>query len=207
MACKVAAAPRRALDFGSSRFGHSVAGLSLRAPRRKSPGGRANPEHPEEMMRLDSHGGVMKVGEVLQERGFTPQVVELDRSARSAADAAEALGWGSPRSSSRCSAAGPTDRETGATSVGGRRKPRRPREDFRPPLRTSRDGRRRLRRREVRLRHRRASASGTRRAAPDDRGGGPVGGGGLVLLRAHARGLRDGADRTGSAHRRVVSVR
>ena len=29
MACKVAAAPRRALDFGSSRFGHSVAGLSL----------------------------------------------------------------------------------------------------------------------------------------------------------------------------------
>jgi len=72
------------------------------------------------MMRLDSHGGVMKVGEVLQERGFTPQVVELDRSARSAADAAEALGWGSPRSSSRCSAAGPTDREAGATSVGGR---------------------------------------------------------------------------------------
>lgn len=41
-------------------------------------------------MRLDSHSGVMKVREALQERGFTPEVVELDRTARSAA----ALGVG-----------------------------------------------------------------------------------------------------------------
>ena len=45
-------------------------------------------------MRLDSHSGVMKVREALQERGFTPEVVELDRTARSAADAADALGVG-----------------------------------------------------------------------------------------------------------------
>ena len=45
-------------------------------------------------MRLDSHSGVMKVREALQERGFTPEVMELDRTARSAADAADALGVG-----------------------------------------------------------------------------------------------------------------
>jgi prolyl-tRNA editing enzyme YbaK/EbsC (Cys-tRNA(Pro) deacylase) len=46
------------------------------------------------MMTLDSHSGVMKVREALKERGFGPEVVELDRTARSAADAADALGVG-----------------------------------------------------------------------------------------------------------------
>jgi prolyl-tRNA editing enzyme YbaK/EbsC (Cys-tRNA(Pro) deacylase) len=43
-------------------------------------------------MRLDSHSGVMKVCKALKERGLGPEVVELDRTARSAADAADALG-------------------------------------------------------------------------------------------------------------------
>jgi prolyl-tRNA editing enzyme YbaK/EbsC (Cys-tRNA(Pro) deacylase) len=45
-------------------------------------------------MRLDSHSGVIKVREALEKRGFGPEVVELDRTARSAADAADALGVG-----------------------------------------------------------------------------------------------------------------
>jgi prolyl-tRNA editing enzyme YbaK/EbsC (Cys-tRNA(Pro) deacylase) len=43
-------------------------------------------------MALDSHSGVLRVREALEERGIEPGVVELDRSARSAAEAADALG-------------------------------------------------------------------------------------------------------------------
>ncbi len=43
-------------------------------------------------MGLDSHSGVLRVLEVLEERGFEPEVVELERTARSAAEAADALG-------------------------------------------------------------------------------------------------------------------
>ena len=43
-------------------------------------------------MGLDSHSGVLRVREVLEERGFEPEVVELERTARSAAEAADALG-------------------------------------------------------------------------------------------------------------------
>lgn len=39
-----------------------------------------------------SRDGVRRVREVLEERGFTPRVVELDQTARSAKEAAEALG-------------------------------------------------------------------------------------------------------------------
>ena len=46
----------------------------------------------EERMGLDSHSGVLRVRQALEERGFEPEVVELERSARSAADAADALG-------------------------------------------------------------------------------------------------------------------
>jgi prolyl-tRNA editing enzyme YbaK/EbsC (Cys-tRNA(Pro) deacylase) len=45
-----------------------------------------------EKMGLDSHNGVRRVREALEERGFQPEVVELERTARSAADAADALG-------------------------------------------------------------------------------------------------------------------
>jgi prolyl-tRNA editing enzyme YbaK/EbsC (Cys-tRNA(Pro) deacylase) len=43
-------------------------------------------------MGLDSHSGVLRVREALEERGFEPKVVELERTARSAAEAADALG-------------------------------------------------------------------------------------------------------------------
>jgi prolyl-tRNA editing enzyme YbaK/EbsC (Cys-tRNA(Pro) deacylase) len=43
-------------------------------------------------MGLDSHSGVLRVREALEERGFEPEVVELQRTARSAAEAADALG-------------------------------------------------------------------------------------------------------------------
>jgi prolyl-tRNA editing enzyme YbaK/EbsC (Cys-tRNA(Pro) deacylase) len=43
-------------------------------------------------MGLDSHSGVLKVRKALQQRGFEPEVVELERTARSAAEAADALG-------------------------------------------------------------------------------------------------------------------
>lgn len=43
-------------------------------------------------MGLDSHGGVIRVREALNERGFEPEVVELERTARSAAEAADVLG-------------------------------------------------------------------------------------------------------------------
>ena len=43
-------------------------------------------------MGLDSHSGVLRVRKVLQQRGFEPEVVELERTARSAAEAADALG-------------------------------------------------------------------------------------------------------------------
>lgn len=39
-----------------------------------------------------SRDGVRRVREALEQRGFTPRVVELDRTARSAKEAAEALG-------------------------------------------------------------------------------------------------------------------
>ena len=39
-------------------------------------------------MGLDSHSGVLRVRQVLEERGFEPEVVELERTARSAAEAA-----------------------------------------------------------------------------------------------------------------------
>jgi len=61
-------------------------------PRRKGSGEQANLEHPEEIVGLDSHSGVLKVREALEKRGFGPEVVELDRTARTAADAADALG-------------------------------------------------------------------------------------------------------------------
>jgi len=43
-------------------------------------------------MGLYSHSGVPRVREALEERGFEPKVVELERTARSAAEAADALG-------------------------------------------------------------------------------------------------------------------
>jgi hypothetical protein len=43
-------------------------------------------------MGLDSHSGVLRVREALKERGFEPEVVELEQTARSAAEAADALG-------------------------------------------------------------------------------------------------------------------
>ena len=43
-------------------------------------------------MGLDSHSGVLRVRKALQERGFKPEVLELERTARSAAEAADALG-------------------------------------------------------------------------------------------------------------------
>jgi prolyl-tRNA editing enzyme YbaK/EbsC (Cys-tRNA(Pro) deacylase) len=43
-------------------------------------------------MGLESHSGVRKVREALEERGFAARVVQLERTARSAAEAAEALG-------------------------------------------------------------------------------------------------------------------
>ena len=42
-------------------------------------------------MGLDSHSGVLRVRKALQERGFEPEVVEFERTARSAAEAADAL--------------------------------------------------------------------------------------------------------------------
>jgi prolyl-tRNA editing enzyme YbaK/EbsC (Cys-tRNA(Pro) deacylase) len=39
-----------------------------------------------------ARSGVQRVREALEERGFVPRVVELDRTARSAAEAAKALG-------------------------------------------------------------------------------------------------------------------
>ena len=43
-------------------------------------------------MGLDSHSGVRRVREALKEQGFEPEVVELQRTARSATGAADALG-------------------------------------------------------------------------------------------------------------------
>ena len=43
-------------------------------------------------MELDSHSGVRRVREALKEQGFEPEVVELQRTARSATGAADALG-------------------------------------------------------------------------------------------------------------------
>jgi prolyl-tRNA editing enzyme YbaK/EbsC (Cys-tRNA(Pro) deacylase) len=43
-------------------------------------------------MGLESHSGVRRVRETLEERGFAARVVQLERTARSAAEAAEALG-------------------------------------------------------------------------------------------------------------------
>ncbi len=43
-------------------------------------------------MELGSHPGVRKVREALEVRGFEARVVELERTARSAAEAADALG-------------------------------------------------------------------------------------------------------------------
>jgi prolyl-tRNA editing enzyme YbaK/EbsC (Cys-tRNA(Pro) deacylase) len=43
-------------------------------------------------MGLDSHSGVLRVREALKERGFEPEIVELERTARSASEAADALG-------------------------------------------------------------------------------------------------------------------
>ncbi|HEX2182138.1 MAG TPA: YbaK/EbsC family protein [Rubrobacteraceae bacterium] len=43
-------------------------------------------------MGLNSHSGVLKVREALEEQGCQPEVVELERTARSAAEAADALG-------------------------------------------------------------------------------------------------------------------
>ncbi len=42
-------------------------------------------------MGLDSHSSVLRVREALEEQGFEPEVVELERTARSAAEAADAL--------------------------------------------------------------------------------------------------------------------
>jgi prolyl-tRNA editing enzyme YbaK/EbsC (Cys-tRNA(Pro) deacylase) len=44
------------------------------------------------MMGLGSHSGVLSVRKALQEQGYEPEVVELERTARSAAEAADALG-------------------------------------------------------------------------------------------------------------------
>ena len=43
-------------------------------------------------MGLESHSGVRRVREALEDLGFEPGIVELDRTARSAAEAADALG-------------------------------------------------------------------------------------------------------------------
>ena len=43
-------------------------------------------------MGLDSHSGVRRVREALKEQGFEPEVVELQRTARSATGAADVLG-------------------------------------------------------------------------------------------------------------------
>ena len=43
-------------------------------------------------MGLGSHSGVRRVREALEERGFEARVVELERTARSAVEAADALG-------------------------------------------------------------------------------------------------------------------
>ena len=43
-------------------------------------------------MGLDSHSGVLRVRKALEERGFELEVVELERTARTAAEAADALG-------------------------------------------------------------------------------------------------------------------
>jgi prolyl-tRNA editing enzyme YbaK/EbsC (Cys-tRNA(Pro) deacylase) len=43
-------------------------------------------------MGLGSHSGVRRVREALEERGYEPGIVELERTARSAAEAADALG-------------------------------------------------------------------------------------------------------------------
>jgi prolyl-tRNA editing enzyme YbaK/EbsC (Cys-tRNA(Pro) deacylase) len=64
--------------------------LALGYPGRE--GEQAPLENPEEKMRLDSHSGVLRVREALKERGFEPEIVELKRTARSAAEAADALG-------------------------------------------------------------------------------------------------------------------
>ena len=44
------------------------------------------------MMGLGSHSGILSVRKALQEQGYEPEVVELERTARSAAEAADALG-------------------------------------------------------------------------------------------------------------------
>jgi prolyl-tRNA editing enzyme YbaK/EbsC (Cys-tRNA(Pro) deacylase) len=43
-------------------------------------------------MALNSHSGVLRVRKALEKRGFEPEIVELERTARSAAEAADALG-------------------------------------------------------------------------------------------------------------------
>jgi prolyl-tRNA editing enzyme YbaK/EbsC (Cys-tRNA(Pro) deacylase) len=43
-------------------------------------------------MGLVSHSGVVRVRKALEEQGYAPEVVELERTARSAAEAADALG-------------------------------------------------------------------------------------------------------------------
>jgi prolyl-tRNA editing enzyme YbaK/EbsC (Cys-tRNA(Pro) deacylase) len=43
-------------------------------------------------MGLGSHSGVVRVRKALEEQGYEPEVVELERTARSAAEAADALG-------------------------------------------------------------------------------------------------------------------
>jgi prolyl-tRNA editing enzyme YbaK/EbsC (Cys-tRNA(Pro) deacylase) len=43
-------------------------------------------------MGLGSHSGVVRVRKALEEQGYAPEVVELERTARSAAEAADALG-------------------------------------------------------------------------------------------------------------------
>jgi prolyl-tRNA editing enzyme YbaK/EbsC (Cys-tRNA(Pro) deacylase) len=43
-------------------------------------------------MGLGSHSGVRRVRETLEERGFEPEILELEQTARSAAEAADALG-------------------------------------------------------------------------------------------------------------------
>ncbi len=43
-------------------------------------------------MGLGSHSGVLRVRKALEEQGYEPEVVELERTARSAAEAADALG-------------------------------------------------------------------------------------------------------------------
>ena len=43
-------------------------------------------------MGLGSHSGVVRVRKALEEQGYAPEVVEVERTARSAAEAADALG-------------------------------------------------------------------------------------------------------------------